>query len=51
MTIHPEVFLAVGYAIFLLGVALGLDLLARHSHVRSERYRTAGFTYHHAHDA
>jgi hypothetical protein len=51
MTIHPEVFLAVGYAIFLLGVALGLDLLARHSHIRSERYRTAGFTYHHAHDA
>jgi hypothetical protein len=51
MTIHPEVFLAVGYAIFLLGVAIGLDLLARHSHVRSERYRTAGFTYHPTHDA
>jgi hypothetical protein len=51
MTIHPEVFLAVGYAIFLLGVALGLDLLARHSHARSERYRTAGFTYHPTHDA
>jgi hypothetical protein len=51
MAIHPEVFLAAGYAIFLLGVALGLDLLARHSHARSERYRTAGFTYHHSHDA
>jgi hypothetical protein len=51
MTIHHEVFLAVGYAIFLLGVALGLDLLARHSHARSERYRTAGFTYHPTHDA
>jgi len=49
--INPEVFLAAGYAVFLLGVALGLDLLARHSHVRSERYRTAGFTYHHTHDA
>jgi hypothetical protein len=49
--VHPEVFMAVGYAIFLLGVALGLDQLARHSHVRSERYRTAGFTYHHTHDA
>jgi hypothetical protein len=35
----------------LLGVAIGLDLLARHSHARSERYRTAGFTYHHSHDA
>jgi hypothetical protein len=51
MTIHPEVFFAVGYAIFLLGVAIGLDLLARHSYVRSERYRTAGFTYHPSHDA
>jgi hypothetical protein len=51
MTIHPEVLLAVGYAIFLLGVALGLDLLARHSHARSERYRTAGFTYHQTNDA
>jgi hypothetical protein len=51
MNIHPEVFLAAGYAIFLLGVAIGLDLLARHSHARSERYRTAGFTYHPSHDA
>jgi hypothetical protein len=51
MTIHPEALLAVGYAIFLLGAALGLDLLARHSHARSERYRTAGFTYHPSHDA
>jgi hypothetical protein len=51
MNIHPEVFLAVGYAVFLLGVAVALDLLARHSHARSERYRTAGFAYHPAHDA
>jgi hypothetical protein len=51
MNIHPEVFLAVGYAVFLLGVAVALDLLARHSHTRSERYRTAGFAYHPAHDA
>ncbi len=49
--VHVEVFLAVGYAAFLLCVAGGLDLLARHSHARSERYRTAGFTYHHTHDA
>ncbi len=46
-----EVFLASGYALFLVGVAAGLDLVARYSHVRSERYRTAGFTYHPAHDA
>jgi hypothetical protein len=51
VAVHPEVFLAVGYAVFLLGVSLGLDLLARHSHTRSERYRTAGFTYHPSHDA
>ena len=44
--VHFEVFLAVGYAAFLLCVATGLDLLARHSHARSQRYRTAGFTYH-----
>jgi hypothetical protein len=49
--VHPEVFLAAGYAVFLLGVAIGLDLLARHSHARSERYRTAGFVYHPKHDA
>jgi hypothetical protein len=49
--VHLEVFLAVGYAAFLLCAAGGLDLLARHSHARSERYRTAGFTYHHTHDA
>src|SRR5215208_5575381 len=51
MGVHLEALLAVGYAVFLLGVALGLDLLARHSHVRSECYRTAGFAYHPTHDA
>ena len=48
---HVEVFLAAGYAAVLLCVAVGLDLLARHSHVRSLRYRNAGFTYHPTHDA
>jgi hypothetical protein len=51
MIIHPEVFLAAGYAIFLVCVSVGLDSLARHSHDRSEGYRTAGFTYHHTNDA
>ena len=51
MAIHPEVFLAAGYAVFLVCVSLGLDSLACHSHARSERYRTAGFTYHHTNDA
>jgi hypothetical protein len=49
--VHVEVFLAAGYAAFLLCVAVGLDLLARNSHARSLRYRNAGFTYHSAHDA
>ena len=51
MGVHVEVFLAASYAIFLLCVAEGLDLLARHSHARSLRYRTVGFTYHPTHDA
>jgi hypothetical protein len=41
-----EVLLAAGYALFLLAVAAGLDLLARNAHGRSERYRTAGFSFH-----
>lgn len=43
---HPEAVLLGSYALFLLGVAAGLDLLARHSHRRSQRFRTAGFSYH-----
>jgi hypothetical protein len=49
--VHAEVFFAAGYAAFLLCVAVGLDLLARHSHARSLRHRNAGFTYHPTHDA
>lgn len=44
--LHPEVLVLGGYALFLLGAAGALDTLARHSHVRSQRYRTAGFRYH-----
>jgi hypothetical protein len=43
--VHIEVVLAGGYAIFLVGVAFVLELLARHSHQRSERYRSSGFVY------
>jgi hypothetical protein len=43
--IATESLLAAGYGLFLILVALGLDLLARRSHRRSELYRTAGFTY------
>ena len=43
--LSAEALLAAGYAIFLGLVALVLELLARHSHRRSHRYRTAGFHY------
>jgi hypothetical protein len=43
--VHSEVLLAFGYAAFLVGVAFVLELLARHSHKRSELYRNAGFVY------
>jgi hypothetical protein len=44
--VATESLLAAGYGLFLAAVALALDALARHSHRRSELYRTAGFTYH-----
>lgn len=45
--VHLEVVFAVGYSVFLVGAALTLELLARHSHRRSQTYRTAGFAYNH----
>lgn len=44
--VATETLLAAGYALFLALVAIALDLLARHSHRRSEVWRTGGFTYH-----
>ena len=49
-TIDIEVLLAVAYAVFLLLVALGLELVARHAHHRSKQMRVAGFRYHRHHD-
>jgi hypothetical protein len=43
--VHVEVFLAASYAIFLVAVAFVLELVARHSHNRSEGYRNSGFAY------
>jgi len=43
---HTEVYLAGGYAVFLLLTAATLEWLSAHTHRRSLRYRTAGFTYH-----
>jgi hypothetical protein len=33
------------YSLLLVAIALGLDRLSRHSHERSGRFRTAGFSY------
>ncbi|MGA9874670.1 MAG: hypothetical protein WBQ21_02580 [Solirubrobacteraceae bacterium] len=43
--VHIEVLLAGGYALLLVGVALILEFVARHSHQRSEHFRNSGFTY------
>jgi hypothetical protein len=48
---HPEVWLAGGYAAFLLVAAVVLEWLSAHTHRRALRYRTAGFTYHEHLDA
>jgi hypothetical protein len=40
-----EVLLAAGYAVFLVGIAIVLEMVASHSHRRSERYRKSGFFY------
>jgi hypothetical protein len=50
VSVTPEVFWFTGYACALLVAACALDWMARHSHARSERYRTAGFRYHPQHD-
>jgi hypothetical protein len=47
---RPEVFLATGYAALLVVGALVLEWLSAHTHRRSLRYRTAGFTYDETHD-
>jgi hypothetical protein len=49
--VGAEALLAAGYSVFLLLIAAALDALARHSHRRSERFRTAGFAYHRHLDA
>ena len=47
---RPEVVLAAGYAVALVAGAFVLEWLSAHTHQRSLRYRTAGFTYDEAHD-
>ena len=45
-----EVLLAAGYASVLLLCSAVIEWLSAHTHRRSLRYRTAGFTYHVDHD-
>jgi Transposase DDE domain len=42
---HVEVYMAGGYAVFLLACAAALECLSAHTHRRALRYRTAGFAY------
>jgi hypothetical protein len=51
VTVPAEVLLIGGYAVALLGVAVGLDWLGKHTASRADRFRTAGFRYHPTHDA
>ena len=46
MHIHLEVILAVGYVVFLLLLALGIELFAWSSHRGIQRAKTVGFQYH-----
>jgi hypothetical protein len=46
MSVTTETFLALGYVVFLVAVAMLLELVARHVHKRSEQAATAGFIYH-----
>ena len=43
--LDTEILLSAAYALFLLVVAICLELAARHSHRRSEHMRVAGFRY------
>jgi hypothetical protein len=48
--VRVEVLLAAGYAAALICGAFLLEWLSAHTHQRSLRYRTAGFTYDATHD-
>jgi hypothetical protein len=43
--VSAETIAAAVYAAFLVACALGLDALGRHTHERSGRFRTQGFSY------
>jgi hypothetical protein len=45
-TLHLEALLATVYALVLMVIASGLELLAKHSHRRADQYHTGGFRFH-----
>lgn len=49
--IEPTAWMAGGYAVVLLLIAYGIDLLAKRAHVANEDHQTQGFVYHEDHDA
>jgi hypothetical protein len=49
--IELPTWLAGGYAVVLLLVAYGIDLLARRAHLANDEHQARGFRYHEDHDA
>ena len=43
---HLETLLATGYALLLLVIAAGLEMMGRHSHRRASEYHHRGFRFH-----
>ena len=43
---HLETLLATGYALLLLVIAAGLEIMGRHSHRRAGQYHHRGFRFH-----
>lgn len=43
---HLETLLATGYALLLLVIAAGLEMMGRHSHRRAGEYHNRGFRFH-----
>jgi len=43
---HMETLLATGYAVLLLVIAAGLEMMGRHSHKRAGEYHHRGFRFH-----
>ncbi len=48
---HAEPLLAAGYVLLLVAIGAALELLAKHSHRRADRYHTGGFHFHRDRDA